>query len=208
MLARFLIYYRIFLLLICSTVTQASSLTESSSLSWKQTEFLPAEQAFPYEVELSQTQRPELSAHPLQKIQLQWHITEDYYLYQQAFNLASPMQDAKVFGPFFDREAENKFDPNFNKDMAIFKRQILVDFYIENPSSENNLPTHFTLTFQGCAEAGLCYPLQEKVIANTSSKNRFINSGNTYASLSDKVLPGQQLNDLLQNASLLKIFLI
>ena len=106
MLARFLIYYRIFLLLICSTVTQASSLTESSSLSWKQTEFLPAEQAFPYEVELSQTQRPELSAHPLQKIQLQWHITEDYYLYQQAFNLASPMQDAKVFGPFFDREAE------------------------------------------------------------------------------------------------------
>ena len=208
MLVKTIIQYGTMILLaFVGTVVAATSLAENNTgLPWQQTEFLPADQAFPYQIELNNTHRPELSDKPLQKIQVQWQISEDYYLYQQAFNLNSPTENLKVFGPFFDRIAENKFDPNFDKEMAIFKKELLVNFYIEQAENQE---TELTLTFQGCAEAGLCYPMQEKLISRTAAPSKpFINTDKTYTSFSEGILPTQQFDRLLHDASLLKIFFL
>ena len=87
-------------------------------------------------------------------LELRWQITPGYYLYRQKFDISSDNPDVQLGTPDFP-QGEIKNDQYLGTS-EIYKQDI--DVLI--PLTVNNGATAFKLvvTYQGCAEAGLCYP--------------------------------------------------
>ncbi|KQX02155.1 protein-disulfide reductase [Massilia sp. Root418] len=87
------------------------------------------------------------------KLVLRWDVAPGYHLYRErlAFKgssaLAQPELPAGV----------RTFDENFNKEMETYQRQLVVTL----PVTGGAAPFTLTVGYQGCADAGLCYPPQE-----------------------------------------------
>lgn len=168
---------------------------------WQEHEFLPAAEAFPFTV----TEQSNDSSDTMQ-INIKWNITKGYYLYQESIGLLTSNKES-IAASKFGKAAIMKFDPNFDKVMPIYKDQLDVEFLIDT----KRLPV--STTFQGCAEAGLCYPLQVHPLnfnlaseGDTSLNSKAIDTN--YPTLSAEFLPNKQIETLLSQASLLKIVLI
>jgi len=102
-------------------------------------EFLPVEEAFAF------TSRMQSNV-----LILEWTIAPDYYLYQNRIHV---MGDNHQELPLtFDRQAEVKNDPNFGR-VNVFHQHLQVTTGVQPNKS-------FTVTYQGCSQAGLCYPVQ------------------------------------------------
>jgi thiol:disulfide interchange protein DsbD len=109
----------------------------------QQTEFLPVEQAYQLEGELTAAG----------DLRLYWQITAGYYLYQHAFNVrvASPYQSEPLAIDY--PAALNKTDEFFGEVQVYYDH---ADLTVPLPSTEDSLT--LSVTYQGCADAGLCYP--------------------------------------------------
>ena len=109
----------------------------------QQTEFLPVEQAYQLEGELTAAG----------DLRLYWQITAGYYLYQHAFNV-------RVASPYQSEPLEIAYPPALNKTDEFFGEvQVYydhADLTVPLPSAEDSLTV--AVTYQGCADAGLCYP--------------------------------------------------
>ena len=121
----------------------------------QQTEFLPVEQAYQLEGELT----------PAGDLRLYWQITAGYYLYQHAFNV-------RVASPYQSEPLEIAYPPALNKTDEFFGEvQVYydhADLTVPLPSGEDALTV--AVTYQGCADAGLCYPpTTQYLIVNGSS---------------------------------------
>lgn len=106
-------------------------------------DFLPVEEAYQLEVEVLAEQ----------KLRLYWQIAPGYYLYQHRFAFA--LEDSA--GPI---ELVQELPPALQRDDEYFGQ---VQVYYHNADIElqaKRLPHKATLTVtsQGCADAGLCYP--------------------------------------------------
>jgi thiol:disulfide interchange protein DsbD len=99
-----------------------------------------------------------------QTLALRYDIARGYYMYQEQFEFDlqnAPFKLAPVALP----PGEIKYDPTFDKDMALYYQQ--VQFGIELPSwPADQAAKVFTLLIvsQGCADAGLCYPPMDSAI--------------------------------------------
>src|SRR5690554_4106264 len=102
-------------------------------------DFLPANQAFKASVVLENQQ---LLAH--------WEIAEGYYLYQSQISIQANEQ---ALQPNFLSQATTKNDPNFGLVDVFYNTLELM----ASPDLPASLQT-VELSWQGCAEAGLCYP--------------------------------------------------
>ncbi|WP_197035015.1 protein-disulfide reductase DsbD [Herbaspirillum sp. RV1423] len=113
--------------------------------------FLTADEAFALTVEQSPATHAELELH--------WKIAQGYYLYRDRISVtAAPSGNRTTV----DRPSgERKEDPNFGV-MEVYRRAATVQV---NPSGA----TELTVTWQGCADAGLCYPPQSQKIAVDAS---------------------------------------
>ena len=121
----------------------------------QQTEFLPVEQAYQLEGELTTAG----------DLRLYWQITAGYYLYQHAFNV-------RVASPYQSEPLEIAYPPALNKTDEFFGEvQVYydhADLTVPLPSAEESLT--LAVTYQGCADAGLCYPPKTQyLIVNGSS---------------------------------------
>ena len=112
------------------------------------TEFLPVDQAFSYEYRQIDDQ-----------LQISFEIADDYYLY---LSRLSVKQDGKTL-PFTTIETPLDKEDEYFGQVKVFKHQVTLS---TSPLSDSDL----TLGFQGCAEAGLCYPPQKRTIALTTAK--------------------------------------
>ncbi len=108
----------------------------STFSSAQQADFLPVEQAFPYQVQYQQD-----------TVTLSWQIADHYYLYLDRLTLK---QDGKSIPLTYQQTPIQKEDEYFGQ-VQIFKHQLIASAAIDA-----NQP--LKLSFQGCAEAGLCYP--------------------------------------------------
>ena len=92
---------------------------------------------------------------------LHWQIAPGYYLYRQKFVLKSDNSDVQLGTPDFP-EGQIKNDPYLGTS-EIYSHD--VDVLV--PVTVSNGATTFDLvaTYQGCAEAGLCYPPQTKSVS-------------------------------------------
>jgi thiol:disulfide interchange protein DsbD len=111
-------------------------------------DFLPPEQAFIFSA----------SADAAQRVRLSWVIAPGYYLYRDRIRVTGDAGDAgdgALGAPVFP-EGQVKSDEYFGKQVVYHNELVVMQPLKRRAGGELTLP--LTVTYQGCAEAGLCYP--------------------------------------------------
>ena len=112
-------------------------------------EFLPPELAFAFKASMSSPNT----------VKVQFTIAPNYYMYRDefAFKVVSSNGEVVQAGSLAFPKALIEFDPNFNKDMAIYVNAVSLNVPIQNKTAQEAL-FKIVVTSRGCAKGGLCYP--------------------------------------------------
>ncbi|WP_413470208.1 protein-disulfide reductase DsbD [Pseudomonas sp.] len=106
-------------------------------------DFLPVREAF----------RLSLVDSSAESITLRFVAAEGYYLYKHRFQFSSEPADIGL-GAARLPAGEAKFDEYFG-DVEVYYGVLDVELPLDNP---DNLPFNLNVSYQGCADKGLCYP--------------------------------------------------
>ncbi len=128
------------ILLLCSTSVFAGLFDAPG-----RSNFTPADQAFVFDFQQNQ-----------HALNLNWQVKEGYYLYRKQISI-TPAQ-AQVGPP--QLPAGVAHEDEFYGKSEIYRGQLSVPVAIAQADKGATL----TVTYQGCADAGLCYPPETKVI--------------------------------------------
>ncbi|CNI33335.1 thiol:disulfide interchange protein [Yersinia intermedia] len=123
------------------TIGESSSFGQKSS----QSRFIPVDKAFAFDFRQQGDQ-----------LTLSWQIHPDYYLYRQQIKIEP--QHATL-GKFILPEGIAHHD-EFYGEVAIFKQQLVLKI----PISQAAEGASVSVTYQGCAAAGFCYPPEVRVV--------------------------------------------
>lgn len=106
-------------------------------------DFLAPEQAFRFEAR----------ALDAQHVEVVFNVADGYYLYRERFAFAAAPAEVKLGTPVFP-PGKVKFDETFGKKLETHRGRVVIRLPVDTA------PAAFTLTVtsQGCADAGLCYP--------------------------------------------------
>jgi len=119
--------------------------------------FLPAEQAFVMTHDVTSDGT----------LYIAWDIEPGYYLYRQKMDVR-PKTPGLVLATLELPAGESKDDPEFGQ-VAVFRQKVFFDVPIERwPAGETVLET--VVSYQGCAEDGICYPPLEKIVSLSPSE--------------------------------------
>lgn len=190
------------LLLSFSFLSQAQSSSVLAALQ-QDSQFLPVEQAFVMDF------RQQDNAAGQSKVQVSFTIADGYYLYKDKFKFVGI--DAAFSHPQYPKGM--MIHDEYFGESEVYFHQVVLDIPLSQLGSEAMLKVRF----QGCAEAGLCYPVQTLDIpliapasaASASTADAVValgttdNSASTAAS-SAPVSEQLQLLDKLQTDSTLK----
>ncbi|TFW27028.1 protein-disulfide reductase DsbD, partial [Massilia arenosa] len=91
-----------------------------------------------------------------QTVAVTYEIADGYYMYRERFKFVAA--GAKLGVPQFPAGTVH-FDENFGKNVETYKRSVT----IRMPVQAQGMFT-LTVTGQGCADAGLCYPPQDATV--------------------------------------------
>tara|TARA_B110000211_G_scaffold209848_1_gene247483 strand:- start:646 stop:2382 length:1737 start_codon:yes stop_codon:yes gene_type:complete len=130
---------RFWLLLFSLCLPAQASLLDS--LNSNDAEFLPVEQAFPVTTNAS----PGV-------VSAEWQSVDGYYLYQHRIYLKQNKQ--RIDPVSWSKDGKEKYDEAFG-DIIAYYGDLTVTF-----DTRELTPGAATLHYQGCADAGLCYPPQ------------------------------------------------
>ncbi|MGC6093818.1 protein-disulfide reductase DsbD [Citrobacter portucalensis] len=128
------------ILLLCSTSTFAGLFDAPG-----RSQFVPADRAFVFDFQQNQ--------HDLNLI---WQVKDGYYLYRKQISITPSQADI----------AEVKLPPGvwhedeFYGKSEIYRKQLTVPITVNQAKSGATL----TITYQGCADAGFCYPPETKTV--------------------------------------------
>lgn len=96
-------------------------------------------------------------------VELRFRVAPGYYMYRERFGISiSPLGAATLGEPVYPK-GEVKYDPTFEKDMEVYHQDVV----IRVPVTPGGQPFTLTLTGQGCADAGLCYPPMDSSVKLT-----------------------------------------
>ena len=116
-------------------------------------EILPVDQAFQLDTDMPSAT----------DVVLHWRVTDGYYLYRDKIKVELPDAPGVTIGALNLPKGEVKQDEFFGR-MEIYKH----DFQARAPLSgraPTTGPVTLMVTYQGCAEAGICYPPVIKRVA-------------------------------------------
>jgi thioredoxin:protein disulfide reductase len=116
--------------------------------------FLPVEQAFRFDA------APEGS----DRLRLSWQIADGYYLYRARIQIATTSEGAQLGTPLFP-VGQIKNDEYFGR-QEIYHHELTVSVPVARARG-GALELPLRVSYQGCAEAGLCYPPQLKNVTLT-----------------------------------------
>jgi thiol:disulfide interchange protein DsbD len=108
-------------------------------------DFLPVDQAFALTAD----------AKSANEVQLNWRIADGYYLYKERIKLA-PVENAPI-GALVLPKGEAHHDDYFG-DQEVYRQSVDGTFSV--PPGAKTVAVQ--VTYQGCADAGLCYPPETK----------------------------------------------
>ena len=108
-------------------------------------DFLPPERAFIFSA----------SADGAQRVRLGWVIAPGYYLYRDRIKASSDGAPDAVGAPDFPA-GQTKTDEYFGQ-QVVYHNELVVMLPVRHASGRD-LTLPLSVTYQGCAEAGLCYP--------------------------------------------------
>ncbi len=112
---------------------------------------LPASMAF----------RPEARALDGQTIEVRFAIAKGYYLYRDKFRFSLVPESAQAGAPLLPDGVE-KLDDTFGK-VQVYFDEVAIRLPVERAGS-GALSLELTVTSQGCAEIGVCYPPQKQTL--------------------------------------------
>ena len=144
-----IISYLVLILCLFPTGAQANNPLnldqEINNLFSQEPEFLPVDQAFQFDFRQDGD-----------KLKLVWTIADEYYLYKSKFKLAA--RDAQL-GELQKPQGKDHEDDYFGL-QEVYYQQALLTVPVHSASDGAVVK----IRYQGCAEAGLCYPPQTKEI--------------------------------------------
>ncbi|MGV8864537.1 MAG: protein-disulfide reductase DsbD [Pseudomonas sp.] len=132
---------RIFLLVLSLLLPTLAQAFQGSG-AFTQADFLPADQAFEFSSERLDSG----------ETRLHWRITDGYYLYQKRLKFDGLAVEAKPVLPQGEAHSDEFFG-----DQTVYRQTLDVTL----PASAKG---QVKVSWQGCADAGLCYPPQSKVL--------------------------------------------
>lgn len=162
-----------------------------SAVSWfsDEPEFLPVEQAFQFNFRQQND-----------KIIVSWQIHDGYYLYQHRFKVSSK---TATIEPLTLPSGTDHDDPYFGQQI-VYYQAVEFDFSL-SPSDQ---PHEITVSYQGCADAGLCYAPTNKTVyfdptfATDATTNEIMLSSSDNSLLPPPVAEQNKLAGLLTGNSL------
>ena len=137
-------------------------------------DLLPPDQAFQFTYKVKKAD----------KLLLSWDIASGYYLYRNKFKFVSLTPGIKVGEQFFPA-SHTKHDATFGN-VEIFRDHLEVEVFLQRQDPKLNTLT-LEVTFQGCAEIGVCYMPIQKTVSLDLSEDSFNWWGTT--STPDKTTP-------------------
>lgn len=135
--------FALFVLSLCSVLpahAEFSLFNSPSPIASNAPAFVPVDQAFPFNF----TQQGD-------RVYLDWHVTPGYYLYQDKIGV-TPSSDAQIGA--LDMRQGLPYEDEFFGEVNIYKQPLTVSVPVISATDSSML----TVTYQGCAEAGFCYP--------------------------------------------------
>jgi thiol:disulfide interchange protein DsbD len=97
-------------------------------------------------------------------IQLQFKIANGYYMYREQFAFKLDTQHVKLGEGKFP-VGQVKHDPTFDRKMELYFKEAIITVPITAwPKDLPANPFVLTVTGQGCAEAGICYPPMDFIV--------------------------------------------
>ncbi|MFV0261611.1 MAG: protein-disulfide reductase DsbD [Kluyvera sp.] len=129
------------ILLLCSTSAFAAGLFDGPGRS----NFIPADQAFAFDFQQSQ-----------HEVNLSWQVKEGYYLYRQQIKI-NPANAS--IAPLQLPKGEPHNDEFYGKS-EIYRQRLVVPVTLTQATHGATL----TVTYQGCADAGFCYPPETRTV--------------------------------------------
>ena len=115
----------------------------TSSLIASTNSFLPVEQVYQVAVSIEDSQ-----------ILFNWSIEDSYYLYRDRFKFNAVDPTTQLQPPLFEI-GKRKYDEFFEEELEVYYGQTTVKV----PFNAVQGQTEIQIESQGCADAGLCYPL-------------------------------------------------
>ena len=128
------------ILLLCSASASAGLFDAPGRSS-----FVPADRAFAFDFQQNQ-----------HDLNLSWHIKDGYYLYRKQITLTT--KDAAIVEPSLP-PGEWHEDEFYGKS-EIYRQRLTLPITLTQAGKAATL----TVTYQGCADAGFCYPPETKVV--------------------------------------------
>ena len=116
-------------------------------------EYLPPEQAFPFQATIVNQSGAKAT------VQVEFKIAPGYYMYRDefAFTVVSPDGRVTQNGGVKMPPAQVKFDENFGKDVAYYHNALRLSVPIQS-TGEGEAAFKIVVASRGCADQGLCYP--------------------------------------------------
>jgi len=124
-----------------------SSNSLNSTLLTGQDEFLPVAEAFKPDYTIAQG-----------KLVLHWKIADGYYLYEERFKFRA--DEGIAIAPTYT-PGKMKYDELFERETMVHYHEVSASLDLSGIAKPFNLK----LEYQGCADAGLCYPPQKLALA-------------------------------------------
>ncbi len=118
-------------------------------------EFLPADQAFTLQARTT----------PKGQVQIEFSLAPKTYLYRDRFRVESKTP-AVALTPMSLPPGQRKFDETFGKEVEVYHGLVPLQFGVA-PTTPAGTSVLVEVGYQGCADAGLCYPPQSKQFSLT-----------------------------------------
>lgn len=128
------------ILLLCSTSAFAGLFDAPG-----RSNFIPADQAFVFDFQQNQ-----------HDLSLNWQVKDGYYLYRKQVSITPA--NAKIGEP--QLPAGEWHEDEFYGKSEIYRHQLVVPVSVNQAGKGATL----TVTYQGCADAGFCYPPETKIV--------------------------------------------
>lgn len=126
-----------------STLATPERSNTSQTLFASQPTFLPVNEAYKFSASVENN-----------LLILHWNIAPEYYLYQERFTF---YQGATQFSPRYS-DAILKYDELFERETLLHYESARIEIDLTDISETEN----FIISYQGCADAGLCYPPESR----------------------------------------------
>lgn len=121
-----------------------------AALAATEDDFLPPEQAFRFAARQIDDST----------VEVRFEVAPGYYMYRERFAFATEPSAVKLGTPDFP-QGKVKFDDTFGKEMETYRDSVTIRVPVAAAPADGKWT--LTVTSQGCADKGLCYPPMESV---------------------------------------------